>query len=207
MIRTEIPSVLDYKLRGDKTPPGLERIVTDIFPIIETARLRLRMFCAQDLDSLAAMLADPAVMRYVEDGQPKDRDVAEKALNSIITHWEKHGFGRWAVEEKQTEKFIGFGGLRSLFGTPEVVYHMAPAYWGKGYGTELGRAALDFGFNQHSFERVVAIAKPDNAASIHVMEKLGMRFQQRTNYYGIEVVEYAITADEFNSPSLKAPAS
>ena len=148
------------------------------------------------LTTLLRLLADPDVMRYVEDGQPKDRDVAEKALHSIIAHWERHGFGRWAVEERSTGQFIGFGGLRSLHGTPEVVFHMAPAYWGKGYGTELGRAALNFGFDQRGFERIVAIAKPDNAASIHVLEKLGMTFQQRTSYYDIEVVEYAITADE-----------
>ena len=166
---------------------------------IETERLRLRMFRADDLDNLAALLADPDVMRYVEDGQPKERDVAEKALNSIIAHWKREGFGRWAVEEKASGQFIGFGGLRSLNGTPEVVYHMAPAYWGKGYGTELCRAALLFGFDQRGFDRIVAIAKPDNAASIHVMEKLGMKFQQRTSYYGIEVVEYAITADEDRS--------
>jgi len=168
-------------------------------PIIETKRLRLRMFRADDLNDLAAMLADPNVMRYVEDGQPKDRDVAEKALHSIIAHWERHGFGRWAVEEKANRRFIGFGGLRSLHGTPEVVYHFAKAYWGQGYATEMARASLRFGFDQHRFGRIVAITKPDNAASIHVMEKLGMKFQQRTSYYDIEVVEYAITADEFRS--------
>ena len=57
-------------------------------PIIETKRLRLRMFRADDLDNLAALLADPDVMRYVEDGQPKDRDVAEKALHRALgTAW------------------------------------------------------------------------------------------------------------------------
>ena len=182
----------------DKTP--LAPVVRENdSPNIETARLRLRLFRANDLDNLAALLADPGVMRYVEDGKPKDRDVAEKALNSIIAHWQREGFGRWAVEEKASGQFIGFGGLRSLFGTPEVVYHMAPAYWGKGYGSELCGAALGFGFNQRGFDRIVGIAKPDNAASIHVMEKLGMKFQQRTSYYGIDVVEYAITAEEFRS--------
>jgi RimJ/RimL family protein N-acetyltransferase len=182
----------------NKTPLALENL-NDDSRAIETDRLRLRIFRADDLDNLAALLADPDVMRYVEDGQPKDREVAEKALTSIIAHWERHGFGRWAVEERSTGQFVGFGGLRSLHGTPEVVYHMAPASWGKGYATELGRAALDFGFNVRGFDRVVAIAKPDNAASVHVMEKLGMKFQQRTSYYDIEVVEYAITADEFRS--------
>jgi ribosomal-protein-alanine N-acetyltransferase len=184
----------------NKTPLALQS-PGDNSHLIETDRLRLRIFRSDDLDNLATLLADRDVMRYVEDGQPKDRDVAEKALNSIIAHWERHGFGRWAVEERSTGRFIGFGGLRSLHGTPEVVYHLAPAYWGKGYGAELGRAALNFGFNDRGFDRIVAIAKPDNTASVHVMEKLRMKFQQRTNYYGIEVVEYAITADEFRSVS------
>ena len=159
------------------------------------------MFRTDDLDNLATLLASPDVMRYVEDGQPKNRNVAEKALNSIIAHWQREGFGRWAVEERTTGQFIGFGGLRSLHGTPEVVFHMRPTHWGKGYGTELGKAALNYGFNERGFDRIVAIAKPDNAASIHVLDKLGMKFQRRTTYYDIEVVEYAITADEFRAMS------
>lgn len=183
---------------NEKTPLATENS-NGTSPNIETVRLRLRMFRPDDLDNLAALLADPDVMRYVEDGHPKDRTVAEKALNSIIAHWGRHGFGRWAVEEKASGSFIGFGGLRSLFGTAEVVYHLAPKHWGKGFATEMAHSALAFGFNERGFERIVAIAKPGNAASIHVMEKLGMKFQQRTNYYGIDVVEYAVTADDFRS--------
>jgi ribosomal-protein-alanine N-acetyltransferase len=167
--------------------------------VIETERLRLRMVLPSDLDDLAALFADPDVVRYVGNGQPADRTEAEKALNSIIAHWEKHGFGRWIVEDKQTSEFFGYGGLRSLFGTPEVVYHFAKRHWGKGFATETARASLNFGFNERDFKRVVAIAQPENTASIHVMEKLGMRFEERTSYYGIEVVRYAITAEEFKS--------
>ena len=64
---------------------------TVAFPVIETARLRLRMFRADDLDSLAALFADPDVMRHVADGKPADRETAEKAIASTIAHWERHG--------------------------------------------------------------------------------------------------------------------
>ena len=167
---------------------------------IETERLRLRMFQASDLDSLAALFADPDVMRYVGNGEPVDRPEAEKALASIVAHWEREGFGRWAIEEKETGEFVGYGGLRSLFGTPEVVYHFAKRHWGKGFATEMARAALQFGFSEKGFTRIVAIAKPGNDASIHVMKKLGMQFEQQTSYYDIEVVQYAITVDEFKAP-------
>jgi RimJ/RimL family protein N-acetyltransferase len=164
---------------------------------IVTERLHLRTFSAADVDELAALFADPDVMRYVGNGEPADRAEAEKALTSIIGHWIRHGFGRWAVEDKHTREFVGYGGLRSLFGTPEVVYHLAKRHWGKGFATELARASLRYGFDVHNFDRIVAIAKPGNTASIHVMEKIGMQFETRTSYYDIEVVQYAITRDQF----------
>ena len=171
--------------------------------LIETARLRLRMFRPEDLNDLAALFADPDVMRYVADGKPAGREEARKALASIIEHWRRQGFGRWAVEDKETQRFVGFGGLRSLFGMPEVVYHFAKAHWGKGLATELARASLRYGFDTHRFARIVAIAKPGNAASIHVMEKLGMHFEMQTSYYGIDVVQYTITAGEFKSVNVE----
>jgi len=164
---------------------------------IETARLRLRMFRLEDLDNLAALFADPDVMRYVADGKPVGREETDKALRSVIDHWRRRGFGRWAVEEKGTGQFVGFGGLRSLLGTPEVVYHFARAHWGKGFATELARASLRFGFEERRFDRIVAVAKPGNAASIHVMEKLGMHYEKHAIYYGIDVVQYGITSGEF----------
>jgi ribosomal-protein-alanine N-acetyltransferase len=165
--------------------------------VIETARLRLRMFRPEDLDGLAAMFSDPEVMKYVEDGKPASREQARKALDSVIQHWRRHGFGRWAVEDKTTREFVGFGGLRSLFGMPEVVYHFATRHWGKGLATELGRASLRYGFETHRFTRIVAIAKPENVASIHVMEKLGMHFEKRTSYYNIDVVQYELARENF----------
>jgi ribosomal-protein-alanine N-acetyltransferase len=65
--------------------------------------------------------------------------------------------------------------------------------------TELAKAALRYGFEEHHFDRIVAIAKPENAASIHVMEKVGMRYEMHTNYYGLDVVQYAISRDEFQA--------
>lgn len=166
-------------------------------PAIETQRLLLRMFRPEDLDELARLFSDPDVIRYVGDGQPVNRQEADKALQSIIKQWQTHGFGRWAAVDKQTREFVGFGGLRSLFGTPEVVYHLATAHWGKGLATELGRASLRFGFEDRQFDRIVAIAKPLNTASLHVMEKLGMHYEKHARYYDIDVVEYAINRAEF----------
>ena len=166
---------------------------------IETNRLRLRMFKPEDLDDLADLFADPDVTRYVGNGRPGTREDARLALESILKHWKNHGFGRWVATDRETGKFVGFGGLRSLFDTPEVVYHLLQQCWGQGLATELAKAALRYGFEEHHFDRIVAIAKPENAASIHVMEKVGMRYEMHTNYYGFDVVQYAISRDEFQA--------
>lgn len=166
-------------------------------PSVETARLHLREFRPDDLDHLAVLLADADVIRYVGNGLPISRQESENALLSIIRHWEQHGFGRWALIDKETQTFVGYGGLRSLMGMAEVVYHLAKAYWGRGLATELVRASLRFGFTEHQFERIVAVAKPENAASIHVMEKIGMQYEMHTAYYNIDVIQYQISRDQF----------
>jgi len=166
--------------------------------LVETARLYLRRFQLDDLDGLAGLLSDPDVMRYVGDGQPQSREVADSALQSIIRHWQEHGFGRWAAIDKETQTLIGFGGLRSMMGTPEVVYHFVKSYWGRGLATELASASLRYGFEERQFERIVAVAKPQNVASIRVMEKLGMRYLKHTIYYNMEVVQYEIERAEWD---------
>ena len=115
-------------------------------PSVETARLHLRMFRPTIWITWRLLLADADVMRYVGNGLPITREESENALHSIIRHWDNHGFGRWAVIDKETQQFVGYGGLRSLMGTPEVVYHFAKAYWGRGLATKSPRPPSSLGF-------------------------------------------------------------
>jgi ribosomal-protein-alanine N-acetyltransferase len=169
-----------------------------IAPETETARARLRMFTLGDLDELFIILSDPEVVRHLGTGLPVTKDEAEVALKSIINHWERNGIGRWAVVDKGSGRLIGWAGLRLLEGTPEVVYLLARNYWGSGLATELGRACLKFGFYERRFERIVAITKPGNLASQRVMKKLGMKYEGEACYYGYDVVQYAISRQEFD---------
>jgi RimJ/RimL family protein N-acetyltransferase len=155
------------------------------------------MFRPDDLEDFAALVADADVMRYVANGAPVTHEGAELALQSIIRHWENHGFGRWAAIDKATGAFAGYGGLRSLMGTPEVVYHFAKVYWGRGLATELARASLRFGFEEFKFDSIIAIAKPENAASIRVMEKAGLRYDRHTACYDLQVIQYCISRADF----------
>lgn len=162
-------------------------------PEIETDRLLLRQFTLDDLDALAQLFADPEVVRHLGSGQPVSRAETETALRSIIAHWERHGFGRWAAVDKEAGGLAGYGGLRSFQGEPELVYLLDRPYWGRGLATEMALACLKFGFEELKFERVIAMAKTQNVRSQRVLEKSGMRFERTANIYGMDVVCYGLS--------------
>jgi ribosomal-protein-alanine N-acetyltransferase len=160
--------------------------------VVETSRLLLRPMSLGDLDALFSLFSDPDIIKYLAPTKPMDRDEVEAALQSIIAHWERHGFGRLAVIHKDDGKVIGYSGLRMLEGTPEVIYTVAKQYWGAGLATEAAKASLRFGFENLGFERIVAIAKPENLASRHILEKIGLQFQGESNYYGHTMAFYEL---------------
>ncbi len=81
---------------------------------LETDRLILRMFTPRDLDALYYIFSKPNVMKFLGlNGEPMTRAETETALLSIIKHWQRHGYGRWAVVSKEDEKLIGCAGLRN----------------------------------------------------------------------------------------------
>ena len=165
---------------------------------IETARLRLRMFTPDDLDVLAQIFADPDVMEHLgKDGLPISKEETASALESMIGHWHRHGFGRWAVEGKADGKLIGFAGIRFLEGQAELVYLLATEYWGRGLATEVAVACLRYGFEEKQFDVILALTRPLNTRSRRVMEKIGMRFDKEATYFGIEVVRYVISRQEY----------
>jgi ribosomal-protein-alanine N-acetyltransferase len=159
---------------------------------IETERLQLRLFRPDDLDELSLIFGDPDVVRYLGSGHPASRADTETALDSIIRHWQVHGFGRWAAICKQTRRLIGYCGLRNFNGMPELVYLLSKQYWGMGLATEMARASLKYGFEERQFERIIAMAKLANVASQRVMRKIGMGFQENAVIFNMEVAFYSI---------------
>ncbi len=169
---------------------------------IETSRLRLRRFTPHDLDQLAEIFSDPLVLKYLQPGKAATRAETKTALLSMIRHWQRYGYGRWAVVYRATQKLIGYGGLRCFDGTPELVYLLDRNFWNLGLATELARGCLEYGFLQHKFERIIAVARPDNLASRRVMEKVGFQYERNANFFDIEVAFHSITRGDYLAQSL-----
>jgi ribosomal-protein-alanine N-acetyltransferase len=113
--------------------------------MLETDRLFLRQFTLAELDDYHRQLfGDPDVMKTLPPGKPRSREQTKAALNRCLNHWERHGFGLWAVIYKQNGEFIGHCGLQYLEDTPEVelVYAIAKAYWHQGLTTPAAKASI-----------------------------------------------------------------
>ena len=178
---------------------------------IETERMTLRRFTLDDADELLALDLDPAVRRFVEDGEPVNRDAAR----ATIEHWRRYQdtpcFGFWAAIENETGRFLGWFHFRAHEGAPadepELGYRLVSSAWGKGYGTEGSIALIDRGFANTPITRVYAETMAVHIGSRRVMEKAGMRLIREfhadwpVRIPGDELgdVEYAITRDEWEA--------
>ena len=161
--------------------------------MLETERMRLLPWKPDDWLLLRPIASDPAVMRYISDGKPWPDERIREFVSRQLAHFDKFGYCLRKLVHKETSEMIGFCGLQPLDGTPEteIGWWLARAWWGKGLATEAARTALHDGFERAGLERIVAVAMPANRASLHVMEKLGMKYERETTHRGFSVVLYA----------------
>jgi ribosomal-protein-alanine N-acetyltransferase len=146
---------------------------------LETGRLILRQWRDGDADALAAMNADPEVMRYFP--RTLDRAGSDAMLGRVHEKWRRNGYSFAAVEVKGGG-FIGFAGLNlsdfpaHLAPCVEVGWRLARHAWGRGYATEAARVCLAHGFGAMGLAEVVAFAVGTNRRSRALMERLGMTY-------------------------------
>lgn len=145
---------------------------------IDTQRLILRRWQADDRAPFAAMNADPKVMEYFK--APLSRAESDAFIDRIEDVFEQNGYGFWAVEERGTGKLVGLTGLAPvMFNAPftpavEIGWRIASDSWGRGYAPEAARMVLDAGFRYLDLPEIVSFTAVINQKSRRVMEKLGM---------------------------------
>lgn len=164
---------------------------------IQTERLVLRAFRAEDLDAYAGMCADPDVVRYV--GTPFSRAESWLHIATMLGHWQLRGYGMWAVEERDGGAMVGRIGFYEPEGWPgmELGWMLARSHWGRGLATEGAHAALAFAFGVLRKPHVISLIRSENAASLRVAEKLGERLEGRSQALGGEALVYGIRQAEW----------
>lgn len=170
----------------------------------ETARLALRRFAESDVDSVAWLLGEPRVMRYIEDGKPVSRAEVERVVLPKVVG----GPGWWAAHEKSSGAFIGWFELSPVGeGVAELGYRLHPRFWGRGYATE-GASALVAHGAAAGLTRIVAYAMAVNTGSRRVLEKAGLRYVRTFHEEWPDYIEGAKHGDvEYALDLAPAPAA
>ena len=164
---------------------------------IETERLILRRWRPEDVTALSLIQADPAVVQWLPRVTLADAAVT---IERMELHWETHGYGRFAVEERRSGSLVGRVGVMQqpewveTTEKNEVGWLVAPERWGEGLATEAAAGAIADAFDRVGLERIVSWTLPQNVASRRVMAKCGLRYRGVTDWKGREHVWYDVRA-------------
>ena len=117
-------------------------------PILETENLILRPFKDEDTNDFFSMMDSREVREALHVPDDEGLPEAFHAMAAWLGQWELRGTGHWALEEKKSGQFVGRAGLhrhaRHDWPGVEVGWALHPDYWGFGYATEAGAAAVRY---------------------------------------------------------------
>jgi len=149
--------------------------------VLQTERLNLRRMSLDDAEFIVELLNDSSFLRFVGDkGVRTTEDARQYILTGPVDSYERHGFGLWLVELKDSETPIGICGLlkRETLSDVDIGFAFLPQYRSKGYAFESAAAVMSYGRNVLGLRRVVAITNEENIDSLRVLEKIGMSFDR-----------------------------
>ncbi len=172
--------------------------------ILTTERLRLRPLGREDLDSLAALYADPQVMRFSLG--LLDREQTREKLDRIIAASASRDCNSFSIEWLEDDRFAGICGLapQNVDDVDEIElgYRLMPEFWGRGVATEAALACRNHAFETMRLARIISIIEAANVGSIRVTEKVGLRFEKETHKWDRQVRIYsALARDYFEIPT------
>lgn len=167
--------------------------------MLETERLVLREFTAEDFDALYEILSDSETMEHYP--KPFNENEVKDWILWNIENYEIYGFGLWAVVLKETGKVIGDCGItmQKIGGgiKPEIGYHINKQYWHKGYGSEAARICRDYIFQKTPFRMIYSYMRASNTASCATAAANGMHLVDEWDDGTSMIKVYAITRQEW----------
>ncbi|MFL6672087.1 MAG: GNAT family N-acetyltransferase [Massilia sp.] len=170
--------------------------------VLATPRLRLEPFADAHFDGLYALNSDPAVMRFIT-GKPDTIEDTYAMIERVKARWIEYGFSWWSFIEHGTGEIIGAGCVQYLGKDPanplELAWRLRQDKWGQGFASEAAQCMARFAFDALNSQLVCAVCMPENRASAHVMEKLGMRYQGQQQWYERDTAVYQLTRAQWHA--------
>ncbi len=167
--------------------------------ILETSRLILRPFQAEDIGRLAELMANRDFMRFSLG--PYTREQTQTVLQKFLS-WNQAGLpSQFAVIFRSNNELIGYCGFLHwhLDGADEIEigYRLDSDYWNRGLASEAAQAVRDYAFRDLTLSKVISLIHPDNIASRRVAEKNGMKMERETVFRGFPTQVFALTREQW----------
>lgn len=145
-------------------------------PFLMTERLALVEWEPGDENDLVRLHSTPESSRYLSTGEPWTADYAGERIRGWMSDLKRHGISKLRIVARDDGRFIGRAGFSYMaeHDVFELGYAVLPEEWGKGFATEMAAGLAGWFFRHRPEPRFVAFAYAENAASIRVMQKLGM---------------------------------
>lgn len=147
--------------------------------IAETDRCIIREMTEEDLDAVYEVYEAPSITKYMEglyENREEELEYTRSYIQNAYTFW---GYGTWVIERKSDQKIIGRVGfnLRDGYEEPELGFVIMESEQHKGYALECCKAVLKVGKTEYEFEKLQALVKEGNEASVNLCRKLGFEYQ------------------------------
>lgn len=162
--------------------------------VLLTRRLVLRAFTEDDLDVVAALMADRDQMSLYP--RPRTRNETHRWIQRNLRLYEDRGFGFWLMEAVEGSEFRGYCGIRpvDIKGVEEIEmgWHTKKEFWGQGFATEAATACRELAFTRFDISRLVATIDPANPPSIRIATKIGMHLEKEAVLDGWPCLLYSV---------------
>jgi [ribosomal protein S5]-alanine N-acetyltransferase len=159
--------------------------------LIETERMLITEFSASYDVGMFELDSDKEVHQFLGNKPFKTIEQSRDLIEFIQRQYLENGIGRWAILDKATDEFVGWTGFKRIRETInhhsnyyDFGYRLKRKFWGKGYATESGSAALQYGIEKMQLTEIYAMTDANNFASKRVLEKIGMTYVETFDYDG-----------------------
>ena len=180
--------------------------------VLTTDRLVVRRFEPADAAFILELVNDEAWLRFIGDRGVRTLEDARNYIErGPLAMYERFGFGLYLVATRDPLTPVGMCGLlkRDTLPDVDVGFAFLPAYRGRGYAGESARGVLRLAHEQFGVTRITALARPENASSIRVLEKLGFSYERLVRLPGATADSgiYALTLGAGKSATPGAPGA
>jgi len=148
---------------------------------LETERLRIRALTIIDAGFMMQLMNTPTWIKHIGNRNINDKTTASNYIaNNIINSYNINGFGLFLVTQKKDNQSAGICGIvkREGLTIPDLGFALMPNFERKGIATEASKAVVKYAKESLQLTQLAGITKPENIASIRVLEKVGMEFKQ-----------------------------